>query len=211
MTVTDPSPAGTDPGAPPPAGTPPAAPPAPAGSGGPTFTQADLDAIAGRTRAEARQAAEKEILQALGVDNVDAARAAVEAARAAEDAQKTEVQRLTDERDRLAKEAEEARASANATFAMTRVEGALRDAGIKPDRIPAALRLADLGGITVTGTEVSGITEAVESVKQASPEWFGPTVPSAPDASGGRPGDVDYRHDPEAARRVLRDQYHIKS
>lgn len=179
-------------GTPPPGSTEP-----PKGEG--KFTQEDLDRIAGKSREDGRAAYEKELLKSLGVDSVDAAKEALEAHRAAEDANKTDLERVTAERDRAVQEAEATKAEATRIIAVTRMEGALRDAGINPERLPAALKLVDLGALTVEGTEVSGVSEAVESVKESSPEWFGTKGSGgAPDASTHQGGQgADYRTAPK--------------
>ncbi len=158
----------------PPTTDPPVEPPAPSE---PKFTQQDLDKIAGEARSKGRTSAEKEFLEKLGVSNVDEAIAALTAAKEAEEAKKTESQRLTEENERLRAEAERATETAKRTIVATRVENALRDAGIKPERIPHAIKLANLEGVTVEGSEVTGVDEAVAAVKEASPEWFGSTAP----------------------------------
>lgn len=189
----------------------PSAPPAPPAPTEAKFTQADLDKFAGEARSQARSITEKELLAKLGVSDVDAALSAIEAHRAHEDSQKTELQRVTDERDRAVAEAQKAQATALKTLAVARLESALRDAGVRAERIPAALRLADLDALKVEGTEVAGVPEAVEAVKQASPEWFGSAV-SPPDASTtATNGAPDYRVDKEAASRVLAERYGIRA
>ncbi len=167
-----------------------------AGAGGKTFTQEELDAVAGKARTEGRTAAEKELLKSLGIDSVEAAQAALKAHRDAEEASKTELQRAQDEAARLTAEVEAVKAQATTAVALSRLEGALRDAGVNPARIPAALRLVELDKLKVEGTEVTGLLEAVESVKATSPEWFGARGTPPPDASGGGNGTVDLRTAP---------------
>jgi len=176
-----------DPPAPPAA---PPAPPAPPPSDR-TFTQADLDKIAGESRDSGRKAAEKALLDALGVTDVEAAKTALAAAKAAEDAQKTELQRATEERDRLKAEAERAQALAATTLAGAKIEGALRDAGINPARIEAALKLVDHSAVKVEGLAVEGVAEAVAALKAATPEWFGSS--RAPETGGPPPSAQDFR------------------
>jgi hypothetical protein len=156
------------------------------------FSQADLDRIAGESRGAGRAAAEKDLLEKLGVTDLDAAAAVLKAAADAEEANKTETQRLAEELTR-----EKARADENAQAALrvvttSELKGALRDAGINPDRLDAAMRLADVASLKVEGTTVTGIPEVIESVRTTSPEWFG-SVHGAPDAQGGGGGSVDFR------------------
>jgi len=70
-----------------------------------------------------------------------------------------------------------------AALVVSRLENSLRDAGINPERLAAAVKIADVSGVKVEGTEVSGVTEAVESLKVETPEWFKVRQHSAPDAT----------------------------
>ncbi len=157
------------------------------------FSQADLDRIAGDSRQSGRTAAEKELLEKLGVTDLDAAAAALKAAKDAEDAKLSEVERLTKERDEANAKAEATAKTATQLLAATKLEGGLRDAGINPERLSAALKLADVSALKVDGTEVTGIPEAIEAVKAASPEWFGARRPGAPDVNGNGTGGTDFR------------------
>jgi hypothetical protein len=82
-----------------------------------------------------------------------------------------------------------------AALAVARLEGALRDAGLRGERVAAAVKIADVSALKVDGTEVSGLAETVESIKAQSPEWFGEKSRrySAPDASLGNREDRDFR------------------
>lgn len=175
------------------------------------LTQGDVDRLVGDARTKARTAAEKELLEKLGVPDFDAAAATIKAAKDAEDAGKTEAERLTAENERLKAEAERATKLATSTLALTRVEGALRDAGLKPERIQAAMKLIDLDSLKVEGTDVTGIAEAVERLKTETPEFFGTTRRTAADATGGTdPGATDYRTAPrEDVAKALRDRFGI--
>lgn len=164
-----------------------------------TLKQGDIDKIAGQSRQEGRTQAEKDLLAKLGVTDIAAAEAAIKASRDAEEAQKSELQKAQDRAVAAEAAAERSDKIATTTLAMTRVEGALRDAGVKADRIPAALRLIDLDSVKIDGTEVSGVSEAVAGLKAVTPEWFGAPVISAPDATGtGAAGAVDFRTAPRA-------------
>ena len=156
------------------------------------FTQEDLDRIAGESRKDGRGVAEKDLLKALGVESLDAAKAVLQAAKDAEDAQKTELQKAQEETVRLRDEAAAAQADAKSSRIQTALELKLRDAGINPARAAAALRLVDPSKLDVNGTEVTGLDDAVKELKSQSPEWFGTTA-SPPDASRGGGGPADFR------------------
>lgn len=176
------------------------------------FSQDDLDRLAGKARQDGRTAAEKELLEKLGVTDLDTAAAAIKAAKDADEANKTELQKANEAREKAEKEAERANRLATTSIAISRIEGALRDSGLKPERIPAALKLIDLATLKVEGTEVSGVPEAVEGLKEISPEWFGPASTSrAPDASRTPEVPADFRSAPRAdVERHLMDKYGIR-
>lgn len=154
------------------------------------FTQADLDRIAGTTRGEAKTAAQKELLSTLGVADLEAAAALVAKAKEIEDANKTELERATERAIAAEAARDEATANARAAVVLSRLDTELRNAGVNPDRIPAAMRLVDLTKLEVNGLDVVGIAQVIDGVKAQSPEWF--VSRSASDASGGRVGDADY-------------------
>lgn len=152
----------------------------PAAGGDPKFSQAELDAIAGKARGEGRTAAEKELLKALGVTDVETAKATLQRARELEDAQKSELERAQTAAQELTKRAEEAEGSLRETLVNSSVESALREAGINPARVKTAMKLIDRSAIEVDGSEVKGVTEAVAALKTETAEWFGATA-GAPD------------------------------
>lgn len=165
-------------------GTPPPTPPAA------KFTQEDVDRINAETRRKAEEAAAKRLLQELGIEDVEKGKAALAAAKAAEDASKSELDKAREELERLRVEKETISARERNTLVKAELKSALRDAGINPQRIDGALRLAPLGEVQVAddGT-VAGVAEVVRAVKEASPEWFGAagqpfTAPEATPGSG---------------------------
>lgn len=161
------------------------------------FSQSELDEIAGKSRESGRTKAEKDLLESLGVTDLDAAKALLQEAKDAEDAKKTETERLTEERDKATAEAERARNEAAQYLVAAELKGAMRDSGINPERIDAAMRLIDTSALAVDGTTVTGIPEAIEGVKAVSPEWFGTKRAGAADASGGGGGaGPDFRNVP---------------
>ncbi len=173
------------------------------------FTQEDLDRIAGESRKDGRASAERELLKGLGVQDLDAAKAALEAAKALEDANKTELQRVQEEAAKLREEAESAKAEARNSRIQSALELAIRDAGINPERASAAKRLVDLSKLEVNGNDVSGLEDAVKELKTQSPEWFGAKF-TPPDASGSGSGPVDFKTASAADRDKALAQYGIK-
>lgn len=174
------------------------------------FTQADLDRVAGATRGEAKTAAQKELLATLGVVDLEAAAALVAKAKEIEDASKTELERATERAVAAEARAAAATESARGAVVLSRLDTELRNAGVNPDRIPAAMRLVDMTKLEVSGLEVVGLAAEIEAVKATSPEWF--VSRSGSDASGGRVSDTDY-HDasPEALSKALYEKYGIRT
>lgn len=198
--ITDPAPPVTDPAA--------------GGGSGTTFTQAQVDAFNAETRRKAAEAEQRRVLEALGVQDVDSAKAIIDAAKAADEAAKTELQKAQEENARLKAAADAATAKATNTLVLSKVENALRDAGINPARVEGALLLAPLSEVKVSDNgAVEGVEDVVKAVQAKSPEWFG--VPgktfTAPDVTGGGGNDpVDYRTASPADRARLLSEYNVK-
>jgi acyl carrier protein len=167
---------------------PPAAPPA----GEPaqptptqTFTQEQVSAIAAREKAEGRTAAEKALLEKLGVDSMDAVEALVKAQREADDKQKSEAQRAQEAAEQAKKDAEKARSQAVNESHAAKVERALLVGGAKLDRLSQAAKLVDVE----VGADEATVKAAIEKLKTDLPEFFGQAAPpAAPNSDpGGKP------------------------
>jgi hypothetical protein len=145
------------------------------------FTQEDVNKIAGTRAKEAKQAAINEVLQRAGVESLDDVFSYVEEYRALEEATASEADKANERYEKAEakrKAAEERYTNTLRTFAF---RDALRDSGINPERIPGALRLADLDALEVDeGGGVSGLEDAVAAVREASPEWFADAQPERP-------------------------------
>jgi len=76
-----------------------------------TFTQADLDRIAGTARKDGKSAERAALLQALGVDSLEAAQVAIKAADDAKRAQMSESERLKTDKEAAEKRATDAEAA----------------------------------------------------------------------------------------------------
>lgn len=144
------------------------------------FSQEDVNKIAGNRYSEGQQ----KVLKDLGFEDLDSLKSTVEAHRKAEEESKTEIQRMQEARDSANEELE----GAYAHIAQMRQESALRDAlttaGVNPERIAAALRLADDDKLDVDDKgNVTGVEDAIAAVKESAPEFFGSGSRRAPDAS----------------------------
>jgi len=173
-------------------------PPATAG-----ISQEEVDRIAGQARTEGRSAAEKALLEQLGVSDLDAAKEALRVAKEVEDAKKSETERLQEQIKTLEEEKDRIASGALEALTNSKIELALKDAGIKTERLAAALRLADKSLIKSDGGEIEGVSEVVSGIKNESPEWFGASL-TAPDASGGSSSSTDFRSaDAQTVKREL--------
>jgi len=181
--------------------TPPPASSTPPSTAG--ISQEEVDRIAGQARTEGRSAAEKALLEQLGVSDLDAAKEALRVAKEVEDAKKSETERLQEQIKTLEEEKDRIASGALEALTNSKIELALKDAGIKTERLAAALRLADKSLIKSDGGEIEGVSEVVSGIKNESPEWFGASL-TAPDASGGSSSSTDFRSaDAQTVKREL--------
>lgn len=136
-------------------------------------TKEEFEQRFGPTRQEGRQSYEKWLLEQTGAekpeDVVAAWKDAQEVARQLEGEQVQQVR--TEYEDKLKAERESA-ATLRKEYAL---RDALRDAGINGERVPLALRVADMSKLSVKENNVEGIEDTVSAIKEASPEWFGGT------------------------------------
>jgi hypothetical protein len=140
------------------------------------FTQEDVNKIAGTRAKEAKQAALNDLLQKAGAESVDQLLTAYNDYQAVQEATQTEADRERKSREKAEAKAAEAQSRYTNTLRQYAFRDALRDSGINPERIPGALRLADLDALEVDESgSVAGIEDAVAAVREASPEWFADT------------------------------------
>lgn len=190
MTMTLPTPPAPTPPAPAPA--PPATPPAPPVEDR-SFTQDQLTGIVTRETAQARAAAQTALLQELGFDSADAAKAALQAAEAARQAQLSEAQRAQEAAATAAATAQQANATAQALGQQYQVDLALLRVGVIPDGTPEGdKKIAGIRRLVnvPAGADAAAITAAVEQAKTLYPALFTtgtPPVPPQPPAPGSDP------------------------
>ncbi|MCK9929337.1 hypothetical protein MXD62_19495 [Frankia sp. Mgl5] len=154
---------------------------------GRTFTQADLDRIAAREKAQGRKAAEQAFADQLGVSVTEAADI-IKAHQQRADADKSEIQRATEAREQALRDADTARAEATQARHAAAVERALLVAGValpeaEADRDTALARVARLVDAE-PGADTATIAAAVAGVKTQFPGLFGQRA-----AAGGAAGD----------------------
>lgn len=163
----------------PPEPTPPTPPPPPTPEPA-KFTQAELDRIAAREKAEGRTAGERALLEGLGVKDLDELKSVLAAKKAADEAQLSEAQLATKKAEDRETAATAREAAANErTLNATKIM-ALAEAGVTPKRLSAAQRLMDL-----TEDDPAKAKEAAEKLKTEFPEFFAPETGEPPDPKKG--------------------------
>jgi hypothetical protein len=129
---------------------------------------------------------------------------------AEQDTKKTVEERLTAERDEAKARAEQTAQRYRVALIRSSFTTAAMGAGVPPDRIDAAFKLADLSAVEVDeeADKVKGITKAIESL----PEWIkaapysGPSaIPQTPRPSGREQTPVDL------ADQIIANQYRQRS
>lgn len=133
-----------------------------------TFTQEDLNRVASREKKEGRAGAKREILEELGVDDLEAAKEAIAAKTQREEEQRTETEKA------LAKAAE---AEAKAAKKEAELEQRLHDSTVKDALLEAGVdrknvsRIVSMVTVEV-GADEEAITEAVEELREDLPNLF---------------------------------------
>jgi hypothetical protein len=151
-------------------------------------TQEQLDKLAARARSEGKSTATKDVLAQLGVEDIEAAKAALTAHQERVDAEKDEVQRAKDEAVTAKREAEEARAETAMTKLSTRKERLLLASGVE---IKALDYISELVKVDPSATDEE-IVAAVDQLKEDIPQMFAEPegAPAAPSwAPKGGTGD----------------------
>ncbi len=138
-----------------------------------TFTQADLKKIAANEKRDGRQAAINDLLERTGAESIDDVLSAYTEYQGIQEAVTTEADRANERAERLEKRAKQAEERYTSTLREYALRDALRDSGINSGRLPLALKVADLSALELDKDgNVSGVESVVESIKDASPEWF---------------------------------------
>lgn len=139
-----------------------------------TFTQADLKKIAANEKREGKNSAISELLERTGAESIDDVLSAYEEYQGIQEAVTTEADRANERAERLEKRAKSAEERYTNTLREFALRDSLRDAGINPERLKGAMRLADTSALEVDKDgNVSGLDEVVEAVREEAPEFFG--------------------------------------
>lgn len=137
-----------------------------------TFTQADLNKIAANEKRDGKQAAISELLKQTGAESIDDVLSAYTEYKGIQEAVETEADKAKKAHKKAEDRAKTAEEKYTTTVREFALRDALRDAGINSARLPLALKVADMSTLDVSEDGVAGVEDAVEALKEASPEWF---------------------------------------
>ena len=136
-------------------------------------TQKDLDKRFGEEKRQAATARDRAIMEQFGVDSLDDLSEIVETYRMIESETETEADKAKTRAEKAEAKAQQAETRYTATLKEYALRDAFRDAGINAERLPLALKVADMDALDLDGNSVTGLDDAVKAVQEASPEWFG--------------------------------------
>lgn len=157
----------------PPAATP---PPPPVKEPSTGFTQKDLDDQAAAIRKATEAQTQKQLLEQLGFDSVEAAKQFRETQEEQRKSELTDAQRLTEEANTAKAEAEAQKAEARREkFEASLTKGllTLEGGGCRPDRVQPAITLgaAFMATSALEGEELLDAT--ISHIREISPDYFG--------------------------------------
>ncbi len=155
----------------------------------------ELQRVGKKEKGEGRTARENELLEKTGAESIDDVLSAYTEYQGIQEAVTTEADRANERAEKLEKRAKTAEERYTNTLREYALRDSLRDAGINPERLKGAMRLADMSALEVDSEgNVANIESVVEAVQQEAPEFFGtserPRV-NAPQTTGTgvqRPG-----------------------
>jgi hypothetical protein len=158
------------------------------------YTDKDVDKLKGQARKEARERAEREILERYGFESFDDLENVVETHRSQEEANATETEKERKAREKVERDLSERQSeldSAYARIAQMTEDSALRDAlaeaGAKPNQVATLLRLADRDALDVDDDgNLTGVAEQIEALQGTVPELFNSERPGGVGSTGGR-------------------------
>lgn len=207
-----------DGGDPAPAGDPAPEPPKPAPPAQRTFTQAEVEALAAKEKAQGKRSAAKEFAEKHGFTTIEDAEAFIAAARQAQEAALSEQEKQARqvEEDRRKLEAEKAslaeeRRTVRLEQALTRL-GAIDTRDEQGNEIPNlqdAMALLERELRTIPDVDPDAIAAAAGRIKARRPEFFGATpAPAAPQvlppAPSGAPAGGPPSRTPSAGKDAIK-------
>ena len=175
--------------------------------------QRELRRVGKKEKSEGRNTERAALLEALGVDDLDAAKEMLddyryiqEAAKTEDDETQEELEKAREETKRLKAEKQEALQLADARLVDSELKSALISEGVDAKRVKKILRDPDIEKPSVEDGEVDGVSEYVEAAKKEWPELFSRRehVPESPAPSNGANPEQDARAKADFQRQYAR-------
>lgn len=187
------------------------------GDNGATFTQADIDRIAGERAKRAEEATLKKLLAELEVEDTSSLKAMLKAQKEREEAEKTELEKAQAKIDAAEKKAAEAEARAQ-SVEQARLEdrrnsaviAALKDKGaMYPEDVLLYAQNKHTEALTaIVGEDGSVDSKAIDKlvgeIEKARPDYFKSGSPGSQSHAGGRTPRPDNKELVEQIKRGLR-------
>jgi hypothetical protein len=160
------------------------------GDGERTFTQDEVDRIAGERAVRAKQKVTNDLLGDLGIENVDTLKRLISAQRDAEEAEKTELQKAEETIETLGAQVKQAEQQAREMLLRAEVQAEATKQGFRNPAV--AYRLADLSAIEIgEDGSVAGVDAALKALAENEPYLLGgdggeTPKPPAPNTDAGQ-------------------------
>lgn len=158
----------------------------------PKFTQTDLNRLLAREKSDGKRVGQAELLQTLGVSNLDEAKAILEAAREAEAKNLSEAEKAKKEAEAAKAKADEDSRTATAIRMAAMVERALLRAGLGIDDKDGDEQLELVARMVIVepDSDQDAVNAAVADLKKKMPQLFESTgkapEPKTPGSDPGR-------------------------
>lgn len=172
------------------AGDPPANPTPTGGGEERKFTQADLDRIAGETRKQGRDTAQRELMETLGVKNLDELKQALAERQKLAEGQKSEMEKAVERAARAERERDETRAEAKRATLIADAKVAAVGLKFKADKIDKVLKLVEIK----TDSTPESVKAELEALVKEMPELLetaATTPPPPPNTSAANPNKTN--------------------
>lgn len=146
-----------------------------------SMSQADLNKLVGAAREGARKEAEKKLMASLGVEDAEAAKAAIAAAKEVEERNSSELDKVRKAADKASQEWSRSEATAKEMILTNAIEKTLIREGLSVENAERVRRLID-----VSSNDADEIKSAVEDLKKDMPSLFSSNAePKAPHSNPG--------------------------
>lgn len=155
---------------------------------GKEWTVGELKKIAAREKRQGKASGQREVLEALGVDDLDAAKDLVKTAREAKQKDESEAERKQREAEEARTAADRERATAAEERRTAALERALVRRGVDEDDLDDAVTI--LAKKVAKDADAEAIAEEADALKARRPELFGEGETKTPPPPRKRSGDL---------------------